>query len=192
MELITIENNTEPNNITSIQKINNNIIRKKPVVIYFYMDGCPYCVTTTNEWNQIPNHISREKLDDELLAIRINRLLFTSLNNVGQQPQSFPNIRYIHGNSITHYDKEGVERNAPNLAKWIEDKQSKKLSIIKPIKSYQPITRVIKSYQPITPIKKSPRKIRKNRKSKNRKSKNRKSKNRKSTKRKINNIPLHM
>ena len=175
MKLITIENN-EPINNNYIQKINNNIIKKQPVVLYVYMEECPYCVKTTNEWNQIPNHINNEILDEELLAIRINHKLFGLLNNVGEQPRQFPNIRYINGVYITHYNKEGVERNAQDLARWIEDKQSKK-SLFKPNNSYQQITL-------ITPTKKSPRKNRKskNRKSKNRKSKNRKSKNRKSKK----------
>jgi thiol-disulfide isomerase/thioredoxin len=127
MKLITIENN-EPINKKYIQKINNNIIRKKPVVLYFYMEECPYCVKTTNEWNQIQNHINNKILDQELLAIRINHKLFGLLNNVGKQPRQFPNIRYINGDTITHYNKEGVERNAQDLARWIEDKQSKKIS----------------------------------------------------------------
>ena len=147
MKLITIENN-EPINKNHIQKINNNIIRKKPVVLYFYMENCPYCVTTTNEWNQIPNHINNEILDEELFATRINYILFGLLNNVGEQPIKFPNIRYINGVSITHYNKEGVERNAQDLARWIEDKQSKKSLLMNPEKLYLPIKK-IKQYKPI-------------------------------------------
>jgi hypothetical protein len=135
MKLITIENNSEPKNIDSIKKI-NNIIKKTPIVIYFYMEGCPYCVTTTNEWNKIPNHINRNILDDKLLAVRINHILFNLLNNVGNQPKSFPTIRYVNNNSIIHYDKEGQERNASNLARWIE-KHGKKRAVMNPIKTYQ-------------------------------------------------------
>jgi hypothetical protein len=174
MELISIENNTEPNNILSIQKINNNINRKKPIVLYFYMDDCPYCITTTKEWNQIPKHINREILDDELLAIRINQLLFTNLNNVGEKPRSFPNIRYINGNTITQYNKEGVDRNASDLTKWIEDKQTKRVSDIRPITYVEEI---------VLPIRKSSK-----RKSSKRKSTKRKSSKRKSSKRKSTNL----
>ena len=152
MKLITIENN-EPINKNYIQKINNNIIRKKPVVLYFYMEECPYCVKTTNEWNQIQNYINNEILDKELLAIRINHKLFGLLNNVGEQPRQFPNIRYINGVSITHYNKEGVERNAQDLAGWIEDKQSKK-SLFRPNNYYQ-TKKSRKSYKRKTHKKKS-------------------------------------
>jgi hypothetical protein len=185
MELISIENNTEPNNILSIQKINNNINRKKPIVLYFYMDDCPYCVTTTKEWNQIPKHINREILDDELLAIRINQLLFTSLNNVGEQPRSFPNIRYINGNTITQYNKQGVDRNASDLAKWIEDKQTKRVSLTKPTTFHKPITYV---EEIVLPMRKSSKRKSSKRKSSKRKSTKRKSSKRKSSKRKSTNL----
>ena len=153
MELITIENNSEPKNIKSIQKINDNINRKTPIVIYFYMEGCPYCVTTTNEWNKIPNHINRDILNDELLAVRINHILFNLLNNVGKQPQSFPTIRYVNSDSIAHYDKEGEERNAQNLARWIEEKHSKNRSFISPKTPYSYMTKksIQPSYQSIQP-----------------------------------------
>ena len=175
MKLITIENNELINKI-HIQKINNNIIRKKPVVLYFYMEECPYCVTTTNEWNQIPNHINNEILDEELLATRINHILFGLLNNVGEQPTKFPNIRYINGISITHYNKEGVERNAHDLARWIEDKQSKKSLLMNPEKSYLQIKQIKR------------KSLRKRKSLKKRKF----FKKRKSIKKKINNIPLHI
>jgi hypothetical protein len=196
MELISIENNTEPENILSIQKINNNINRKKPVVIYFYMDKCPYCIKTTDEWNQIPNHINKEILDDELLSVRINQLLFNNLNNVGEQPRSYPTIRYINGNTITQYNKEGIYRNAQDLAKWIEDKQTKRVSVTspptfqesttfqEPISFQEPTTYV---EEIVLPIRKSSRrkyiKINK-RKSSRRKSSRRKSSKRKSSRRK--------
>jgi hypothetical protein len=198
MELISIENNTDPKNILSIQKINNNINRKKPVVIYFYMDKCPYCIKTTDEWNQIPNHINREILDDELLTIRINQLLFNNLNNVGEKPRSYPTIRYINGNTITQYNKEGEYRTAQDLAKWIEDKQTKRVSDIRPTTYQEPTTYV---EELVLPIRKSSRRKSSKRKSSRRKSSKRKSSKRKSSKREssrrnrleeMNNITLHM
>jgi thiol-disulfide isomerase/thioredoxin len=185
MELISIENNTDPKNILSIQKINNNINRKKPVVIYFYMDECPYCIKTTDEWNQIPNHINREILDDELLTIRINQLLFNNLNNVGEKPRSYPTIRYINGNTITQYDKEGEYRTAQDLAKWIEDKQTKIVSDIRPTTSHKPTTYV---EEIVLPMKKSSRRKSSKRKSSRRKSSRRRSTRRKSSRRRSTNL----
>ena len=123
MELINIENNSSPQNMEYIQRINNSIMRKKPVVIYFYMEGCPHCITTTDEWNQIPQHINKNKIDEDLLAIRINHILFDLLKDVGEQPKLLPNIRYVHGNTISQYNKEGIHRNAHDLSRWIEEKK---------------------------------------------------------------------
>jgi hypothetical protein len=198
MELISIENNTEPENILSIQKINNNINRKKPVVIYFYMDKCPYCIKTTDEWNQIPNHINKEILDDELLSVRINQLLFNNLNNVGEQPRSYPTIRYINGNTITQYNKEGIYRTAQDLAKWIEDKQTKRASVTSSPAFQEPTFQEPTTYveEIVLPIRKSSKRKSSKRKSSRRKSSKRKSSRRKSSKRKsreeMNNITLHM
>jgi hypothetical protein len=121
MNLISIEDANSSENTNNIHKLNQHINDKSPIIIYFYMEHCPYCVTTTSEWNQIPNHINSNNIQSNLLAFRINHILYNLLKNVGDEPNSFPNIRYIDHNGIKYYDKEGIERNASNLAKWIEE-----------------------------------------------------------------------
>jgi thiol-disulfide isomerase/thioredoxin len=116
MNYLIIENNN-PENISKIQQLNQHIRNKKPAVIYFYKDGCPFCERTTPEWDNLPNHLSKE---NDLLVARINKLLFDKFNSIGEKPALYPNIRYINGSNIDTFKKEGDERNTKNLAMWIQ------------------------------------------------------------------------
>ena len=116
MNYLIIENNN-PENISKIQQLNQHIRNKNPAVIYFYKDGCPFCERTTPEWDNLPNHLSKE---NDLLVARINKLLFDKFNSIGEKPALYPNIRYINGSNIDTFKKEGDERNTKNLAMWIQ------------------------------------------------------------------------
>ena len=117
MNYIIIENNTPENN-SKIQKINQHIRNKKPVVIYFYKDGCPFCERTTPEWDNLSKYLPTVTTD--LLFLRINKLLYETLQSIGEKPMLYPNIRYIHGSYIDTFKKEGYERNSKNISIWIQ------------------------------------------------------------------------
>jgi len=119
MNYLIIENDT-PENMSKINHINQHIRNKKPVVIYFYKEGCPFCKRTTPEWDKLPNYLSQNK---DLLVVRINKEYYDKLQSVGEKPALYPNIRYVHGSHINTFKKEGDERNAKNLAIWIQQQQ---------------------------------------------------------------------
>jgi thiol-disulfide isomerase/thioredoxin len=116
MNYLIIENDTPENNY-KIKQLNQHITSKKPVVIYFYKEGCPFCDRTTPEWDKLPNYLSK---NNDLLVVRMNKLLYEKLQSVGDKPALYPNIRYVNGSRIDTFKKEGDERNAKNLALWIQ------------------------------------------------------------------------
>jgi thiol-disulfide isomerase/thioredoxin len=116
MNYLTVENEI-PENQLKIQKINQHVGNKKPVVIYFYKNGCPFCERTTPEWDKLPNYLSP---NNDLLVVRMNKDYYEKLQSVGDKPALYPNIRYVHGSRIDTFKKEGDERNAKNLAMWIQ------------------------------------------------------------------------
>ena len=119
MNYLTVEN-VIPENQFIIQKLNQHISNKKPVVIYFYKEGCPFCERTTPEWDKLPNYLSP---NNDVLVVRINKDYYEKLQSVGEKPALYPNIRYVHGSRIDTFKKEGDERNAKNLAMWIQQQQ---------------------------------------------------------------------
>jgi thiol-disulfide isomerase/thioredoxin len=116
MNYIIIENDTPENN-SKIQKINHHVRNNKHIVIYFYKDGCPFCEKTTPEWDKLSNYLPT--ITNDLLFLRINKLLYEKLQSIGEKPMLYPNIRYVHGSHIDTFKKEGDERNSKNLASWI-------------------------------------------------------------------------
>lgn len=121
MNYIIIENYTPENN-SKIQKVNQHVRNNNPVVIYFYKDGCPFCERTTPEWDKLSNYLP--SITNDLLFLRINKLLYEKLQSIGEKPMLYPNIRYIHGSHIDTFKKEGDERNSKNLANWIQQQIS--------------------------------------------------------------------
>jgi thiol-disulfide isomerase/thioredoxin len=152
MNYLIIENDTPENNF-KIQQINQHIRNNKPVVIYFYKDGCPFCERTTPEWDKLPNYLSK---NDNLLVARINKVLYDKVQSVGDKPMLYPNIRYVHGSHINTFKKEGDERNSKNLSLWIQQQQPKSHSMHKPIYS---IKRPIHNFLKKPKYKKSLKKI---------------------------------
>jgi len=142
MNYLIIENDTPENN-SKIQQINEHIRNKKPVVIYLYKEGCPFCERTTPEWDKLPNYLSQNK---DLLVVRMNKEYYEKLKSVGYKPALYPNIRYVNGSHIDTFKKEGDERNAKNLAIWIQQQQQQQQphsqlqnSIQNPINYIQPL-----------------------------------------------------
>jgi hypothetical protein len=130
MNYLTVENEM-PENQLKIQKINQHISNKKPVVIYFYKEGCPFCERTTPEWDKLPNYLSQ---NNDVLVVRMNKDYYEKLQAVGEKPVLYPNIRYVHGSRIDTFKKEGDERNAKNLAMWIQQQQQQQLQ---PVQLFQ-------------------------------------------------------
>lgn len=113
-----------------IYNINDHINRQKPTVIYFYKEGCPYCMDTSPKWKIMQEHI--KITDPDLLAIEMNKVLYDLFQKIGEPPKIFPTIRYIHKNRIDHFTKDGEERTAETIAKWIDDMTQQKFQQLNP------------------------------------------------------------
>jgi hypothetical protein len=113
-------NNPQPNQQERqyINNVNQHIIEEKPLVIYFYREGCPYCVQTSKEWPNIKQYI--ETKNKNLLVVEANCELYNLMQNVGEKPIRYPTIRFIHRNNVIPFTKEGPQRNAYTMAKWID------------------------------------------------------------------------
>jgi len=137
MNYLIIENDTPENN-SKITHINQHIRNKKPVVIYFYKEGCPFCERTTPEWDKLPNYLSQ---NNDLLVVRMNKDYYDLLQSIGDKPALYPNIRYVNGSHINTFKKEGDERNVKNLAMWIQEQKQpsqQHFSIQRPSKHKKP------------------------------------------------------
>lgn len=113
-------NNPQPNQQEKqyIYNVNQHINRQKPLVIYFYREGCPYCTETSKEWMNVRQHI-RQKNND-LLFVKANCELYNMMQNVGEKPITYPAIRFVHKDRVIPFTKEGPDRNANTIANWIE------------------------------------------------------------------------
>ena len=113
-------NNPQPNRQERqyIHNVNQHINEEKPLVIYFYREGCPYCIQTSKEWPNIKQYI--ETKNKNLLFVEANCELYNLMQNVGEKPVRYPTIRFIHKDNVIPFTKEGPQRNAYTMAKWID------------------------------------------------------------------------
>ena len=104
---------------TTVHHINGLTKNKKPFFLFFYMEGCGPCNRMKIIWKklkQLNPHLNKDK-DNRF--VMINYTAFSKLNGTGEQPSSFPTIRYVHGPTVESYDGEHDEQ-AMNA--WIQSK----------------------------------------------------------------------
>jgi len=106
----------------NIDNINNNIIPKKNVIIYYYSDTCPFCIMMKGLWKEICNKYKNEK---NITIISLDRTLMSKLNK---------NLHIEMVPTIIFY-KKGIkkfeflkERNLENLSNFF-DKCKKNINI---------------------------------------------------------------
>jgi thiol-disulfide isomerase/thioredoxin len=100
--------------LKNIHNINNNIIPKKNVIIYYYSDTCPYCIMMKGLWKEISNKYKNEK---NITIISLDRKIMSKLNK---------NLHIEMVPTIIFY-KKGIkqfeflkERNIENLTKFFD------------------------------------------------------------------------
>ena len=103
-----------------IKEINKYTSNKKPVFLFFYLNGCGPCNSTKKEWVKIPDS-SLDHTSDDFLITAIDQEKFDDLQDVGGKPFAFPTIRYIEGGQIEEYNGG---RTTDDFVQWIHGKQT--------------------------------------------------------------------
>jgi thiol-disulfide isomerase/thioredoxin len=112
-----------------IDKLNKHLTHKdNKIFILFYMEGCGPCNATRPEWSKLNNVLSKDFLNrDDIVIVAIDHELFGKLKNIGNEPNSFPTIRYMtnHGQINENYEDANIskkDRTIDSFVEWIQNK----------------------------------------------------------------------
>ena len=113
--------------ITLIDKLNTHLNNKEDkLFILFYMEGCGPCNQTRPEWSKLKNVLSDNMLNrKDIVVVSIDKDLFSKLNNVRKEPNSFPNMRFITNSGIIdeNYEDSNIskkDRTIDSFVEWIK------------------------------------------------------------------------
>ena len=116
-----------------IEKINKYLTHKhNKNFILFYMEGCGPCNATRPEWHKLKNVLSNKFLNrDDIAIISIDHELASKLKNIGNEPSSFPTIKYIadEGKINENYEDSNIlkkDRTIDSFVEWIQEKTREK------------------------------------------------------------------
>lgn len=116
-----------------IDQLNKHLTRKDDkIFILFYMEGCGPCNATRPEWSKLKNVLSDNFLNrEDIVIISIDKDLSSKLKNIGNEPNSFPTIRYItHAGKINeNYEDSNIakkDRTIDSFIEWIKNKSGEK------------------------------------------------------------------
>jgi hypothetical protein len=116
-----------------IDRLNKHLThRDDKIFILFYMEGCGPCNATRPEWSKLKNVLSKNFLNkNDIVIVSIDHELAGKLNNIGNEPNSFPTIRYItHAGEINeNYEDSDIskkDRTIDSFVEWIEHKSGEK------------------------------------------------------------------
>ncbi len=112
-----------------IDKLNKHLTRKDDkIFILFYMEGCGPCNATRPEWSKLKNVLSNDFLNrDDIVVVSIDHELVGKLKNIGNEPNSFPTIRYMTnaGEINENYEDSDIskkDRTIDSFVEWIQNK----------------------------------------------------------------------
>jgi len=118
-------NELNDNNATGF----NNLFSKHPVIIYYYMDGCPWCVRLDPIWKKFKKraHVNNKQLIVIKVESQNKRLL-----NFDPDANMFPTIKlYNKGKELSTFNDErsvGNLLNFLNSQKLVSEIKKKKAS----------------------------------------------------------------
>lgn len=116
-----------------IEQINNHFTDKDDKnFILFYMEGCGPCNATRPEWAKLKNVLSKKFLNrDDIAIVTIDHELSSKLKNIGNEPNSFPTIKYVadEGKINENYEDSNIskkDRTIDSFVEWIQEKTGDK------------------------------------------------------------------
>jgi thiol-disulfide isomerase/thioredoxin len=98
----------------------------RPIVVFFYMNGCGHCDVAKQSWVQLPQRMPSLQKDASVLVMSMNYTLFPLVADIGMGPvpTSFPEIRSIQRGRVESYDGQ---RDVESLSYWIDQVKAKKM-----------------------------------------------------------------
>jgi len=113
--------------IKLIDKLNTHLNNKEDkLFILFYMEGCGPCNQTRPEWAKLKNVLSDNMLNrKDIVVVSIDKDLFSKLNNIRKEPNSFPNMRFVTNSGIIdeNYEDSNIskkDRTIDSFVEWIK------------------------------------------------------------------------
>jgi thiol-disulfide isomerase/thioredoxin len=107
-----------------IDKLNGHLNNKEDkLFILFYMEGCGPCNQTRPEWAKLKNVLSDNMLNrKDIVVVSIDKDLFSKLNNIKKEPNSFPNMRFITNSGIIdeNYEDSDISKKDRTIDSFIE------------------------------------------------------------------------
>ena len=93
----------------------NSIFNKNHIIIYYYMDGCPWCVRLDPIWKKFKTQA--KSIFPKLKVVKIENQNRTLLN-FDSGVFSYPTIKlYNNGKEIAQFDEERTVNNILNFIK---------------------------------------------------------------------------
>lgn len=87
--------------------------KEDKLFILFYMEGCGPCNQTRPEWAKLKNVLSDNMLNrKDIVVVSIDKDLFSKLNNIRKEPNSFPNMRFVTNSGIIdeNYEDSNISK----------------------------------------------------------------------------------
>ena len=121
--------NYETGDPTLIEKLNKHLTSKDDkIFILFFMEGCGPCNATRPEWSKLKNVLSKDFLNrEDITIVSIDHELYGKLKNIGDEPNSFPTIRYMTKEEKINenYEDSNIskkDRTIDSFVEWIKEK----------------------------------------------------------------------
>jgi hypothetical protein len=125
--------NYKNGNPNLIDKLNKHLTNKDDkIFILYYMEGCGPCNATRPEWSKLKNVLSNDILKNEkIVIVSIDKDLAGKLKNIGEEPSSFPTIKFMEnaGKVKENYEESDIEskdRTIDSFVDWIKSKIGEK------------------------------------------------------------------
>jgi thiol-disulfide isomerase/thioredoxin len=110
-----------------IDKLNQHLTRKDDkIFIFYFMEGCGPCNATRPEWSKLKNVLSNDfKNREDIVIVSIDKDLAGKLKNIGEEPNSFPTIRFMKdaGRINENYEDSDIsnkDRSIDSFVQWIK------------------------------------------------------------------------
>ena len=112
--------NFESNNLNNLVS-KPNPVDNEVVLVLFYVDWCPHCVSTKPEWSNLVNNLNNKEVNGVNVKVNacnaegsVAEKEFASENNV----QGYPTIKLIKNNEVVEYNGA---RNALEMENFVRD-----------------------------------------------------------------------
>ena len=115
-------NNREGSNLTAeLDRINNKLNpgENDVMIVLFYVDWCPHCVSTKPEWAKLQNKMNNKKVNGKNVQVKAVNCEGSKVEEEAAKDNNingFPTIKLLKNNETVDYNGE---RNAEAMADFV-------------------------------------------------------------------------